>query len=98
MRSAVAFLGTHQRQTTGLVLALLAYWLLAMQDATVKWLVGSLPVWQILFIRSLVVVVFCLGIGGPPLLRQVARTDCGKLLLWRGFVALSAWLCFFTAA
>jgi hypothetical protein len=49
---AVQSAAALERLTLGMVLALLAYSLLAMQDATVKWLVATVPVWQVLFLRS----------------------------------------------
>jgi hypothetical protein len=52
------------QQAWGMGLALLAYSLLAVQDATVKWLVVTLPVWQVLlFVRSAILVVGYLAGG-----------------------------------
>jgi len=87
-----------ERQALGMGLALLAYSLLAWQDATVKWLVASVPVWQVLFVRSAILVTGCLAAGGRPLLRHAAATPTRGLLLQRGSVTLAAWLCYFTAA
>jgi len=78
--------------------AVLAYMLFSMQDATIKWLVASLPVWQILFCRSAVLVAGCLATGGRPLARRVRQTRVGRLILLRGMVTLAAWFCYFTAA
>lgn len=78
--------------------AVLAYLLFSLQDATIKWLVATLPVWQILFCRSAVLVVGCLGAGGRPLVGRVAQTSVGHLILLRGAVTLAAWVCYFTAA
>ena len=86
------------RQALGMGLALLAYSLLALQDATVKWLVATVPVWQVLFVRSLILVLGCLSAGGRPLLRHAATTTTRALLLRRGAVTLAAWVCYFTAA
>ena len=36
----------------GMALALDAYSLLSWQDAAVKWLVATVPIWQVLFVRS----------------------------------------------
>jgi drug/metabolite transporter (DMT)-like permease len=86
------------RQVLGMGLALLAYSLLAMQDATVKWLVATVPVWQVLFVRSAILVSGCLGAGGRPLVRHAATTATRSLLLRRGAVTLTAWVCYFSAA
>jgi drug/metabolite transporter (DMT)-like permease len=87
-----------ERLTLGMMLALLAYSLLAMQDATVKWLVAAVPVWQVLFLRSSIVMAGCLAVGGPELLRRSVRSPIIGLLLCRGAVTLAAWCCYFTAA
>jgi drug/metabolite transporter (DMT)-like permease len=82
----------------GVGLALLAYSLLSLQDATIKWLVGALPVWQVLFGRSVVIVSVCLARGRGDLLRCAVTTQTRNMLLVRSAVALAAWLCYFTAA
>jgi drug/metabolite transporter (DMT)-like permease len=89
---------TLGQQAFGVMLALLAYSTLAMQDAAVKWLVGTVPICQVLFIRSAILVLGCLGIGRRQLLRHAATTPTRTLLLRRGFVTLVAWLCYFNAA
>jgi len=87
-----------ERLTLGMMLALLAYSLLAMQDATVKWLVTTVPVWQVLFLRSGIVMAGCLAAGGRGLVRQAANSPTIGLLLCRGVITLAAWFCYFTAA
>src|SRR5690348_14253469 len=87
-----------ERQALGMTLALLAYTLLAFQDATVKWLVATVPVWQVLFARSAFLVLGCVGAGGRPLLRHAATTPTRSLLVRRGAVTLAAWVCYFSAA
>jgi drug/metabolite transporter (DMT)-like permease len=82
----------------GMTLALVAYSLLGLQDATVKWLVVRLPVWQVLLVRSCVLVVGCLVVGGRPLVHHAAKTPSRALLLRRGAITLAAWVCYFTAA
>ncbi len=86
------------RQALGLWLALLAYSLLSMQDATIKWLVAGLPVVQVMFVRSTIVMTGCIVGGGRPLLRRAIASPLAPLLLCRGAVTLAAWLCYFTAA
>ena len=88
--------GSHR--TTGMILAMLAYSFLSWQDATVKWLVNTLPVFQILFMRSLILVAICLTLGGGDLARRAVASPCRALLLRRGVITLAAWFCFFTAA
>ena len=62
-----AALSALDQRALGAVLALLAYLLLAAQDATVKWLVVAPPVCQVLFIRSEIVVLGCLAAGAARL-------------------------------
>ena len=95
---AVQSTAALERLTLGMMLALLAYSLLATQDATVKWLVATVPVWQVLFIRSGIVMAGCLAVGGRDLLHHAVRSPIIGLLLCRGAVTLAAWFCYFTAA
>ena len=87
-----------ERIPLGIALALLAYSLLAMQDATVKWLVVTVPVCQVLFVRSAIVMTGCLVAGRRELLARAMRTPIMSLLLCRGAVTLAAWFCYFSAA
>ncbi len=86
------------RALPALALAFGAYALLAGQDATVKWLVADLPAWQVLFCRSLVVMVGCLAVGGSTLTRRVVASPVRAALFARGAITLAAWLCYFSAA
>lgn len=84
--------------TLGIGLGVLAYGLFSMHDATIKWLVASLPVWQVLFFRSLSIVVGCLAVGRAPLLARAFATPMKWNLAGRGVITLIAWLCYYTAA
>lgn len=86
------------RTLLALALAFGAYALLAGQDATVKWLVVDLPVWQVLFCRSVVVAAGCLVVGRGEIARRVATSPVRVTLFVRGGVTLAAWLCYFSAA
>jgi drug/metabolite transporter (DMT)-like permease len=82
----------------GIGLGIFAYGLFSVHDASIKWLVAELPVWQVLFCRSLVIVLTCLAIGRRSLLEQAAATSLKMPLLFRGLITLVAWLCYFTAS
>ncbi len=84
--------------TIGIGLGVLAYGLFSMHDATIKWLVAELPVWQVLFFRSLTIVIFCAGIGRTKLLARAVATPLKLNLALRGAITLIAWLCYYTAA
>jgi drug/metabolite transporter (DMT)-like permease len=86
------------RAMVGIGLGVLAYVFFSGHDATIKFLVESLPVWQILFVRSAIITVMCLCIGRTPLVAQAARTKLKTPLLLRGLLTLVAWLCYYTAA
>jgi drug/metabolite transporter (DMT)-like permease len=82
----------------GIALTVLAYFLFAFQDATIKWLVAELPVWQIMFCRSVAIVGACLTLGRGTLLRRVAVTPHKRALAIRSAVTMVAWLCYYSAA
>jgi S-adenosylmethionine uptake transporter len=82
----------------GIGLASAGYACFALQDALVKWLVAGYAVPQILFMRSLVIVVVAGGLARwlrhPSVLRSPHR---GTLVL-RAALMLGAWLLFYNAA
>jgi drug/metabolite transporter (DMT)-like permease len=84
--------------TIGIGLGVLAYGLFAMHDATIKWLVAELPVWQVLFCRSLTIIIGCVTIGRARLLARAVATPLKANLALRGVITLTAWLCYYTAA
>lgn len=84
--------------TLGIALGLLSYLLFTFHDAGVKWLVVATPVWQILFCRSLTVLIGTLVIGGRPLLRRAVATPLKQPLAMRALLMMTAWLCFYTAS
>ncbi len=86
------------RAMAGIGLGVLAYVFFSAHDATIKFLVTALPVWQILFVRSLVIVAGCVAIGRGRLAGQAMRTRLKVPLLLRGVLTLVAWLCYYTAA
>jgi drug/metabolite transporter (DMT)-like permease len=86
------------RAMAGIGLGVLAYVFFSAHDATIKFLVTDLPVWQILFVRSLMITVTCLAIGRGRLVEQAMRTPLKMALLLRGVLTLVAWLCYYTAA
>lgn len=82
----------------GMALGVMAYFLFALQDASNKWLVATVPVWQVLFFRSLFIVIACLGVGRRRVLEDLAATPLKKALALRGVVTLVAWICYYSAA
>ena len=82
----------------GIALGALAYSLFSVHDASNKWLVATLPVWQVLFFRSLVIVAGCLAIGRKPLVSRLRATPLRRPLAARAALTLTAWLAYYTAA
>jgi S-adenosylmethionine uptake transporter len=82
----------------GIVLATLGYFCFAFQDAAVKWLVADHSVPQLMFMRSVTILVLCLVLGRTALMRQVAHSPNKRALLLRAALILGAWACYYTAA
>ena len=77
---------------------MLAYFVFAVHDAGIKWLVADIPVWQILFFRSATILVVCLAIGRRALLERAAASSLKRPLAFRGVIMVTAWLCYYSAA
>lgn len=82
----------------GILITCLSYALFSMQDASVKWLVAGLPVWQVLLIRSVTIFALCLAVGRRPLMYRALHSPVFKPLFIRNVLLLAAWLAFYTAA
>lgn len=91
-------LDTRERIYAGILLTGFSYFLFTVHDALVKLLVATIPVWQVLFFRSLTILTGCLIIGGRPLYRQAWNSPIFRPMFLRSFLILAAWLCFYTAA
>jgi drug/metabolite transporter (DMT)-like permease len=87
-----------ERLGLGMLLGVLAYSLFAMHDATNKWLVEHLPVPEVLFFRSLAIVVGVLVASRGRLVPALLASTMKLSLAGRGVLTLAAWLCYYTAA
>jgi drug/metabolite transporter (DMT)-like permease len=83
---------------SGILLTIFSYFLFTLQDASVKWLVVALPVWQILFVRSVTIFAICAAIGRGPLLIRSLHSPVLKPMILRNLLLLAAWLSYYTAA
>ena len=83
---------------SGILLTIFSYFLFTLQDASVKWLVVALPVWQILFVRSVTIFALCVAVGRGPLLRRSLHSPVLRPMILRNLLLLAAWLCYYTAA
>ena len=82
----------------GIGLASGSYATFALHDAAIKWLVADYSPWQVLFVRSSVILSICLIIGRLRIVFQTLRSPIRNALFARSLVLLLAWLCFYSAA
>lgn len=82
----------------GILLSSLAYLFFAMHDAMIKLLVESTTVWQILFCRSIAILLGCYILGGRSLARETVTSPALRPMMLRSLFLLAAWLCYFNAA
>jgi len=66
-------------------------------DVLVKAVIHDIPVVQILFLRSVVVVLICLGIGRMGVVRGLIKSTNKPMLLLRGVLTLAAWCMYYPA-
>jgi drug/metabolite transporter (DMT)-like permease len=84
---------------TGIVCAISSFATFALHDAAIKWVVvEDYSPWQVLFIRSAVILAICLIIGRKRVVLQTVRSPVRNALFARAIGLLLAWLCFYSAA
>lgn len=83
---------------SGVLLTILAYFLFSLQDASVKLLVADLPVFQILFVRSVVIFSGCLLLSRGQVVRRAVKSPVLLPLFFRNLLLLGAWLAYYNAA
>jgi len=81
----------------GMALGLAAFSMFAVHDALVKGVINDLPVFQILFVRSVVVTLICLAIGGSRLIRGLLASPNKPMLVLRAVLTLAAWCMYYPA-
>lgn len=89
--------GTEAASLKGMTLGILAYSLFAGHDAVIKALIYDLPAVQILFVRSVVIVVLCTILGRGTLFRRLWASPNRVLILGRGLLTLAAWVMYYSA-
>lgn len=88
----------QNRPMLGISHALIGFSIFSAQDAIVKWLVESLPVWEVLFIRSVIIMTIASFIVGPGRVGGMINGPNRGPLLLRSSLILIAWISYFTAA
>lgn len=81
----------------GMGLGIAAYSLFALHDAMVKGVIIELPAPQILFVRSLVILVLCLAIGRQSVVVDLWRSQNRMMIFGRGLMTLAAWVMYYSA-
>ncbi|MGX5800363.1 DMT family transporter [Bradyrhizobium sp. Arg314] len=94
----VVVLESRERVLAGILFTAAAYFLFSAQDASIKLLVAGMAVWQIMFVRSITVLVACGAIGGKRLFADTIDSPIVKPMLVRSAFTLAAWLCYYNAA
>ncbi|GAA3093388.1 DMT family transporter [Rhizobium viscosum] len=92
------YISVKNSVSLGILLTTSAYMAFTFHDAIVKVLTASIPVWQILFFRSLTILVGCLAYGRGKLVHQAVTSPIIKPMIARSILLLSAWLSYYTAA
>lgn len=82
----------------GILLTIFAYMLFTAHDATIKLLVVTIPVWQILFFRSVTILAGCFLFEGSSLITKTIRSPIIKPMILRSILLLVAWISYYTAA
>jgi hypothetical protein len=77
---------------TGFLVVLVAYFAFALHDALVKLLVAHFAASEILFMRSLTVIVLCLTLGGRSTVTRGLFSPMRGKLLARAGLTFVAWL------
>ncbi|KKB85675.1 hypothetical protein VW29_06305 [Devosia limi DSM 17137] len=80
----------------GMVLGVLAYSMFAFHDALVKGIIMVMPIAQIMFVRSLVIVLGCLLVGRGKLIADLAGSTNIAMMLMRAMLTLAAWAMFYS--
>ena len=82
----------------GIGLGVLAYALFSVHDADIKWVVNELPVWEVLFARSVTIFAGSLLIGRRALAVRAVSTPMRAALAGRSVLLLTAWLLYYVAS
>lgn len=86
------------RTLTGIALASCGWAAFSVQDAIVKWLVVKLPVAEVLFARSLMIIALAsLVVGRADLGAMLQRRNLAAIAL-RGLLIFVAWLAYYSAS
>lgn len=89
---------TYRKPLVGIALASAGYSCFALQDALVKWLVADYEVPEILFFRSVVIVLITGVLARVRRHPSILKSPYRSTVVFRAALMLAAWLLFFNAA
>ncbi len=82
----------------GVMFGLAAFLMFPVHDALAKWLVQDLSVWQIMFVRSSIILLLVTLINGVSPFPRAYRSPVRVLLGARAIVIVAAWALYYSAA
>jgi S-adenosylmethionine uptake transporter len=82
----------------GVTLVAAGYFFFSLQDVIVKSLVATLPVWQVLFFRSVVIMGLAAAVTRGEGIRRARASQRKLALAGRAVVILLSWLSYYTAS
>jgi drug/metabolite transporter (DMT)-like permease len=88
---------TEAASLKGMAMGIFAYTLFSVHDVFIKGLIYVLPTVQILFVRSLIIVLLCMVIARGTLIPQLVASPNRMLILFRGLLTLAAWVMYYSA-
>jgi drug/metabolite transporter (DMT)-like permease len=80
----------------GIAMGASAYSLFAFHDALIKGIIMDVPVVQIVFLRSVVIVLGCLALSRGTVVADLRRSSGKGLILLRAALTLAAWCMYYT--
>jgi drug/metabolite transporter (DMT)-like permease len=82
----------------GAALGLAGFFIFPLHDALAKLLVQDLSVWEIMFVRSSVILLIVLSLNGAAPLARASRSPVRSLLAARALIIVAAWALYYSAA
>ena len=82
----------------GVFLGLAGFGIFPAHDALVKWLIKDLSVWQIMFVRSSVILLLVSSMNGLRPFPKAFRSPVRSLLGLRALIIVGAWALYYSAA
>src|ERR1700689_1105591 len=82
----------------GVALGLAGFFIFPLHDALAKLLVRDLSVWEIMFVRSSIILLIVFALNGAAPLPRAYRSPLRSLLTLRALIIVAAWALYYSAA